>query len=120
MALLALIANLTTRWRYLHQMQILPPDGATCIATLPRIALLTSSVGIELISSSARVTSVKSAKGLRLSQLERTGPIDRTPGTPGSDKKSVSPIAVFRPSGFEATKPANSWVLKTQNCQNGC
>ena len=25
-------------------------------------------------------------KGLRLSQWERTGPIDRTPGTPGSDK----------------------------------
>ena len=42
---------------------------------------------IELVSSSARVTSVKSAQGLRVSQWERTGPIDRTPGTPGSDKK---------------------------------
>ena len=55
---------------------------------LPRIALLsivlTSSVGIELLSSSARVTSVKSAKRL----FETPGPIDRTPGTHGSDKKT--------------------------------
>ena len=51
---------LATRWRCLHYLQVWLPDGATCIATLPMIALLTSSVGIELLSSSARVTSVKS------------------------------------------------------------
>ena len=41
-----------------------PPEGATCIATLPWIALLSLSASIELVSSSARVTSVKSAKGV--------------------------------------------------------
>ena len=56
-----------------------------CIATLPWIALLALSVSIEFVSSSARVTSVKSAKGI-LSLLETSEPIDRTPGTPGSDK----------------------------------
>ena len=50
-------------WRYLHQLQVWPPGGATCIATLPEIALLTSSDSNELVSSSARVTSVKSAQG---------------------------------------------------------
>ena len=43
----------------MHQLQFWPPGGATCIATLPMIALLASSVGIELLSSPARVTSVK-------------------------------------------------------------
>ena len=43
------------------------------------------SVNIELVSSSARVTSVKFQKGVSVSQFER--PIDRTPGTPGSDKQ---------------------------------
>ena len=36
---------------------------------------------------SARVTSVKATKLLSASQLERLGPIDRTPGTPGSGKR---------------------------------
>ena len=35
----------------------------------------------------ARVTSITFQKHVPLSQLETTGPIDRTPGTPGSDKK---------------------------------
>ena len=34
------------------------------LKTLPMIALVTSSAGVELLSSSARVTSVKSAKPL--------------------------------------------------------
>ena len=38
---------------------------------MPRIALLTSSIVIELLSSSARVTSVKLAKGLLVSELVR-------------------------------------------------
>ena len=61
--------------RNLHQSEIWPSDGITCIsykiawlshfiATLPWIALLTLSVCIELVSSSARVTSVNSAKGV--------------------------------------------------------
>ena len=32
MAPLALVANLATRWRHLHYLQIWPPDGATCIS----------------------------------------------------------------------------------------
>ena len=56
------------------------------MATLPWIDLLALLlVGIVLVSLSARVTSVKSAQGLSLS----SGPIDRTPGIPGSDKKMV-------------------------------
>ena len=40
-----------------------PPGYVTCIATLPWIALLALTVSIDLVSSSARVTSVKFAKG---------------------------------------------------------
>ena len=54
---------------------------------MPWIALLALSVSIDLVSSSTRVTSVKSAKPLGISEFQTTGPIDRTPGTPGSDKK---------------------------------
>ena len=84
---LALDPSLVIRWRHLHLIPIWSSGGATCIATLPGIVLLSLSASIELVSSSARVTSVKSAKGLWVSQLERLGPIDRTPGIPGSDKK---------------------------------
>ena len=73
MAPLASVAKLATRWR--HR-----------IATLLWNALLALSVSIEFVFSSARV---KSAQGVGLSQFERTGPIDRTPGTPGSDKKLI-------------------------------
>ena len=64
----------------------LQPGGATCIATLPWNVLLALSVSIGLVSSSARVTSVKFQKPLSVCQFETTGPIDRTPETPGSDK----------------------------------
>ena len=59
---------------YLHWFQFWPPGGATCISykfghqvaplALPWIALLVISVGFELVSSSARVTSVKSHEPL--------------------------------------------------------
>ena len=55
---------------------------------MPGIALLVSSARIELVSSSTRVTSVKSTKHQLLSELETLGPIDRTPGIPGSDKNT--------------------------------
>ena len=45
-------------------------------------------VSIELVSLSARVTSVKFQKVNLLSD-SATDTIDRTPGTPGSDKKGV-------------------------------
>ena len=107
MAPLASVPNLATRWRHWHWLQIWPTDGTTWINfkfslqveslalphcnamqcnAMPWIALLALSVSIELVISSARVTSVRSAKGLSVCEWERTGPIDRTPGTPGSDK----------------------------------
>ena len=61
------VQNLVIRWRHLHWFQCCPPGWVTCIATLPGIALLTLSVGIDLVSSSARVTSVKSQQGVSLS-----------------------------------------------------
>ena len=51
----------------------------------PQIALLASSPSIELVSSSARVTSAKSQS--KLSLVVTPGPIDRTPETPGSGEK---------------------------------
>ena len=51
----------------------------------PQIALLASSASIELVSSSARVTSAKSQP--KLLDRQTPGPIDRTPETPGSGKK---------------------------------
>ena len=35
-------------WHHLHNLRIRLPGGATCIATLPKIALFASSVGIGL------------------------------------------------------------------------
>ena len=83
MKILAMIANLFNGWCHLHQLQIWPPSGTTCIgstfshqvaplALFPKLAtrsrhlhcyigldcLLTLSVSIELVSSSARVISV--------------------------------------------------------------
>ena len=45
------------------------------------------SASIELVSSSARVTSVKSQQAVSVSYLERPGHIDRTPGIPGFDNQ---------------------------------
>ena len=50
--------QLVLSW-YLHQ-----PSTLANFQTLPWIALLAFSVSIELVSSSARVTSVKSQKGV--------------------------------------------------------
>ena len=52
----------------------------------PQIALLASSASIELVSSSARVTSAKFQKVVGSRELETSGPINRTPETPGSGK----------------------------------
>ena len=76
LALLELVTSLATKWCLLHKFHCWPPDGATCIATLPMITLSTSSVGIELLSSSARVTSVKFQKplGVRETWTHRSDP----------------------------------------------
>ena len=84
---MALVQNLVISWCHLHCFQSWPPDCVTCIATLPWIALLALSVSIELVSSSARVTSVKSAKGVGITHSLTSRPIDQTPGfKPGYDK----------------------------------
>ena len=83
MAALALVAKLATRWRRLYQLQIWPPI-IICITTLPWIALLALSVSIEFVSSSARVTSVKSAQ--TYSYLVRDNQTHR------SDQEHLGPI----------------------------
>ena len=89
MAQLALVQNLVISWCHLHCFQSWPPDCVTCIATLPWIALLALSVSIELVPSLARVTSVKSTQALGVTDGETSGPKDRTPGLPGSDKNKL-------------------------------
>ena len=88
---MALVQNLVISWCHLHCFQRWPPDCVTCIASLPWIALLALSVSIELVSSSARVASVKSTQGLSVSHSDgrTSGPKDRTPGLPGSDKDDI-------------------------------
>ena len=83
-----LVQNLVIRWRPLQCFQSWPPGRVTCIATLPWIAILALSVSIELVSSSARVNSVQFYKGVLVCDGLTSGPKDRTPGLPGSDKKS--------------------------------
>ena len=77
-ALFAMIANLATRWCYSAPFEVIPYTGESLsyywltlkvsnLATrlhcnMPWIALLALSVSIELVFSSARVTSVKSAQ----------------------------------------------------------
>ena len=59
------------------------------------------SVSIELVSSSARVTSVKSTQVVdSLTDGRTTGPNYRTPGLPGSDKKVVSGVSPRRVQGI--------------------
>ena len=116
MAPLALVPNLVTRLRHLHSFQIWSPYGATCvssqfghqmaplalvqnlvtrwrqcisyncIATLPWIVLLTLSVSIELVSSSARVTSAKFQQHSSLTHLLRDNQTHR------SDQVYLGPI----------------------------
>ena len=70
----------------MHQLQIGPPSGTPCIAaTLAQIAQSALSVYTELVSPSARVTSVKSQQGGVLTDGHPDPKIG--PGTPGSDKK---------------------------------
>ena len=68
---------------------------------------MTSSVGIELLSSSARVTSVKSQHSL---SVRESRPIDRTPGTPGSDKKIKDTFRCFGFSLNELLGHPSNWV----------
>ena len=72
---------------------------------------LTLSASIELISSSARVTSAKFHKVPYVgTDIERPGPIDRTPETPGSGKKNMGEkiFQCFLPRAWiESVKDSN-------------
>ena len=70
----------------MHWFNIWTSGGATCLATLPWIALMTLYVSIELVSSSARGTLVKSQQNLSVIYLETPEPIDGSPGIPDQVK----------------------------------
>ena len=74
MAPLALVANFATRWHHLHWLQIWPPDGTTCITCKTCITFITC------------ITCISFKKVEWVSEFQRLGPIDRTPGIPRSDK----------------------------------
>ena len=104
--------GIITKWHNLHWS----PGCITCIATLPWIALFTLSVSIELVSSSARGTSVKSAKGLSVTDGRTSGPKDQTQGTPGSNKKITNWDWAKQASGFRKhlfwSRTPNSWLVE--------
>ena len=76
--------------------------------------MLALSVGIELVSSSARVTSVKSAKRPR-TQLERTGPIDRPQVYLGLRKNShVEKFHISRKSQNPFSRPHLAWATDVE------
>ena len=92
----------------------MPQDVANCIATLPRIALLASSVGIELLFSSAIITSVESVKCLGLSELYLTH--RSTPCLPVSDKnfqKTIGKVLLMTPADIVLR-----WTTLTTVCGN--
>ena len=64
-------------------LQIWPPGCITCIVTFPWIALLALLLVLSWYLQKAESHQLYLQN---LPQLERLGPIDRTPGTPGSDK----------------------------------
>ena len=57
------------------------------IANIASIASFTSIASIASIVSIASITSIASISKRCWSEWETLGPIDRTPGIPGSDKK---------------------------------
>ena len=69
LAPVTLFVNFATRWHFLHWFEIWQPGWLDeSHATLPWIALLALSVSIDLVSSSAGVTSVKFQKGQWVSE----------------------------------------------------
>ena len=87
-AQLGLVQNLVVRWRHLCNCIGSKVGHQVGLYALPHCLEL--SVGIELVSSSAKVSSVKSQQVAHsLTHSLTSGPIDRTPLLPGSDKKHV-------------------------------
>ena len=107
------VQNLVIRWRHLHWFQCCPPGWVTCIATLPGIALLALSVGIDLVSSSARVTSVKFQKHDSVSDGHPDTKIG--PGTPGSDKNTLYDMTC----GQDHILTENIWFVWSKTSYSG-
>ena len=120
----ALVSNLATRWRHLHKLQIWPPDGTTCITykfsyqaeslALPHCLGLPYwhyqlVLSLYLHQPESHQFSLQKVLD-SVSEWERTGPIDRTPGTPGSDKKHE--IIKFKILLRHCFQPIPTW-LKT-------
>ena len=97
MAPLTLVANLATRWCHLHCLQIWPPDGTTCIDSkvghqetshrLPHCHGLPYwhyQLVLGWYHHQPESTQLSLTK---VSEFVTSGPLDRTPGLPGSDKK---------------------------------
>ena len=91
-------------------LRIWPPGCVTCIVTLPWIVLLALSGSIELVSLSARVTSVKFQKGVVLTDGRTSGPKDRTPGLPGSDKYKYMNIRNTNTNTYIYIQNTNTYV----------
>ena len=94
----------------MHCLQSWPPGCVTWVTTSPWITLLALSVSIDSLSSSARVTSVKSYKRLGVTDGWTSGPIDRTPGLPGSDKKILALVIPTKNIFCKKNGPKRSFV----------
>ena len=93
----ALVPILATRCCSMTKL-LWPPGYVTCNATLPWITLSASSVSIESVYSSARVTSVKSAKPLGV----------RETWTHRSDQEYLDPIKMIK---VEIDEKDNLWPV---------
>ena len=107
--LLELVTCLATNWCHLHYFQFWPPGGATCMAKLPRIAL------IDIISW---YWSVKSAYSLVVPDGQQTsGTIDWTPGTPWSDKNASKTSVFCWPTYYTVYRGVLEMLLHLKNKQ---
>ena len=95
MAIPASVAILATSWCHLHQLKIGPPCDTTCICSKfgPQVAPLplVSNLAIRwrhlhLVLNSLHQPESHQFSFKKVFKLETLGPIDRTPGKPGSDK----------------------------------
>ena len=115
---LAIVTNLATRWRHLYYFELWPPSSATCISF--KSDHHEGHIGIELLSSSASITSLKSAKGLPVN--ERAGHLDPI-------KKQTIPFWTFSTFSISLKKnyrlteighPSNGdWRAHELNCPYG-
>ena len=108
-ALVASVVILTTSWCHLHQLKIGPPCATTCICSkfghkvvplalhqpesISCITCINCITSITCISSLTCISCIAWITWItyinKVTQFQRLGPIERTPGIPGSDKKCL-------------------------------